>query len=139
MNFPFKCSQQVEPKFNLRKKTPSTIISLFFNDFKQVKIILKFWGHVSRTIFEILPFKKPNFEPKFQVKVRYLVVLDIFFSLLYKYLKNSSGNIPSKFPHDLFLSFGIEKYQNLCWRSFLGMGLSWTYCVFKRSKTANYC
>ena len=39
-------------------------------------------------------------------------------------IKNSSGNIPSKFPHDLFLSLGIEKYQNLCWRSFFRDG-SW--------------
>ena len=45
------------------------------------------------------------------------------FPLLCKYLKNSSGNIPLKFPHDLFISLGIEKYQNLCWRSFFRDGL----------------
>ena len=31
--------------------------------------------------------------------------------------------MPSKFSHDLFLSLGIEKYQNLCWRSFFRHGL----------------
>ena len=40
-------SQQVEPKSIPRKKTPPKIINPFFNDFKQVKTIVKFWGHVS--------------------------------------------------------------------------------------------
>ena len=61
--------QQVEPKSIPRKKTPPKIINPFFNDFKQVKTIVKFWGHVSRAVFEILTFKKLNFEPKSKVKV----------------------------------------------------------------------
>ena len=70
--------QQVEPKSIAGKKTPPKIINPFFNNFKQVKIIVKFWGYVSRAVFEILTFKKPNFEPKSKVKVRNLVVLAIF-------------------------------------------------------------
>ena len=62
-------SQQVEPKSIPRKKTPPKITNPFFNDFKQVKAIVKFWGYVSRAVFEILAFKKLNFEPKFKVKV----------------------------------------------------------------------
>ena len=70
--------QQVEPKSIPRKKTPPTIINPFFNNLKQVKIIVEVWGHVSRAVFEILTFKMPNFEPKSKVKVRNLVVLAIF-------------------------------------------------------------
>ena len=57
------CTHQVEPKAIPRKKTPPKIINPFFNDFKQVKTIVKFWGHVSSAVFEILTFKKLNFEP----------------------------------------------------------------------------
>ena len=40
-----------------------------------------------------------------------------------QYLKKSLGNIPSKFPHEFFLSLGIEKQPNLCWRSFFKDGI----------------
>ena len=62
-------TQQVEPKSIPRKKTPPKIINPFFNDFKQVKTLVKFWVHVSRAVFEISTFKKFNFEPKSKGKV----------------------------------------------------------------------
>ena len=62
-------SQQVEPKSIPRKKTPPKITNPFFNDFKQAKTIVTFLGHISRAVFEILTFKKLNFEPKSKVKV----------------------------------------------------------------------
>ena len=62
-------TQQVEPKSIPRKKTPPKIIKPFFNDFKQVKTILKFLGYVSLAVLEISTFKKLNFEQKSKVKV----------------------------------------------------------------------
>ena len=39
---PTNNAQQVEPKSIPRKKTPPMIINPFFNNFKHVKIIVKF-------------------------------------------------------------------------------------------------
>ena len=80
-------TQQVEPKSIPRKKTPPKILNQFFNYFKQVKTMIKFWGHVSRAVFEILTFKKLNFEPKSKVKVRNLVVLAIFSTFMQMFKK----------------------------------------------------
>ena len=39
-----------------------------------------------------------------------------------QYLKNSLGNIPSKFYHDLYLPKTIEKWVYCPWRSFFSLG-----------------
>ena len=42
------------------KKTPPTKIGPFSNTYVWVKLMLKFWGYVSRAVFEILALKGPK-------------------------------------------------------------------------------
>ena len=52
-----------------------------------------------------------------------------------QYLKNSLGNIPSKFYHDLYLPKTVEKWIYPLWSSFfLGMDFDSTHCVSKKNQ-----
>ena len=109
-------------------KIPQKTMIQFFNDFRQVKIMVKFLGYISKAVFEILSFKKPILTKNSRQD---LVFGAIFWKLI--------GKPTLKIIQWLFHIFRLLTIAISHLEEFLGMRFVWTYCALFTTKMVCMC